>query len=371
MKVGVLALACALGGLGALGLPGCSDGGVVSAPPGASDAATTDVATGECVPGGVADLSTPPEDLASYCVIDLVDGRIVPKPGVLAYSLNTPLFSDHAIKERTVWVPEGGKATSTDGEAYDFPVGSIITKSFGFADDLRKATPRMRWIETRVMAKTATGWKMNAYTWNEAQTRATLDVAGGVHEVSFIDARGETVAPKYLVPNANQSKKCHQRGAGLVTLGPTPANLRRDERLARWVERGVLERVPEVAAMPAWDDPAAGTVETRARAWLDVNCAHCHREDGSANTTGLILRFGERDPSKLGVCKSPVAAGRATGGLAFDVVPGRPEESILVHRLESNEPAVAMPEIGRSLGHAGAIDLVRGWIKGLPGGCGR
>ncbi len=371
MKAGVLALACALGGLGALGLPGCSDGGVVSAPPGASDAATTDVATGGCVPGGVADLSTPPEDLASYCVIDLVDGRIVPKPGVLAYSLNTPLFSDHAIKERTVWVPEGGKATSTDGEAYDFPVGSIITKSFGFADDLRKATPRMRWIETRVMAKTATGWKMNAYTWNDAQTRATLDVAGGVHEVSFIDARGETVAPKYLVPSANQCKKCHQRGAGLVTLGPTPANLRRDERLARWVERGVLERVPEAAAMPAWDDPAAGTVETRARAWLDVNCAHCHREDGSANTTGLILRFGERDPSKLGVCKSPVAAGRATGGLAFDVVPGRPEESILVHRLESNEPAVAMPEIGRSLGHAGAIDLVRGWIKGLPGGCGR
>ncbi|MBK6460875.1 MAG: hypothetical protein IPF92_07695 [Myxococcales bacterium] len=173
------------------------------------------------------------------------------------------------------------------------------------------------------------------------------------------------------MPSANQCKKCHQRGAGLVTLGPTPANLRRDERLARWVERGVLERVPEVAAMPAWDDPAAGTVETRARAWLDVNCAHCHREDGSANTTGLILRFGERDPSKLGVCKSPVAAGRATGGLAFDVVPGRPEESILVHRLESNEPAVAMPEIGRSLGHAGAIDLVRGWIKGLPGGCGR
>ncbi|MBK6460876.1 MAG: hypothetical protein IPF92_07700 [Myxococcales bacterium] len=143
----------------------------MSAPPGASDAATTDVATGGCVPGGVADLSTPPEDLASYCVIDLVDGRIVPKPGVLAYSLNTPLFSDHAIKERTVWVPEGGKATSTDGEAYDFPVGSIITKSFGFADDLRKATPRMRWIETRVMAKTATGWKMNAYTWNDAQTR--------------------------------------------------------------------------------------------------------------------------------------------------------------------------------------------------------
>ena len=53
----------------------------------------------------------------------------------------------------------------------------------------------------------------------------------------------------------------------------------------------------------------------------------------------------------------------------FDVVPGRPEESILLHRIESNEPAVAMPEIGRSVGHVAAIDLVREWVRGLPGQC--
>jgi uncharacterized repeat protein (TIGR03806 family) len=302
-------------------------------------------------------------------MIDLVDGRIVSKPGVMRYALRTPLFSDFAIKERTVWVPPGGKATSLDGEAYDFPIGTILTKSFGFPDDLRKASPRIRWIETRVMAKTATGWQMNAYTWNDAQTRASLDLAGGIHDLSFIDEGGATISPKYLVPNANQCKKCHQRGASLVTLGPTPANLARNERLSQWVERGVLDRLPDAAPLPVWNDPASGSVEARARAWLDVNCAHCHREDGSANTTGLILRYGERNSSKLGLCKSPVAAGRATGGLMFDVVPGRPEESILLHRIESNEPAVAMPEIGRSVGHVAAIDLVREWVRGLPGQC--
>ena len=323
-----------------------------------------------CVPGAdTSYLSQPFEDLASYCQVDLVDGAIVPKSGVLPYDLNTPLFSDFAVKKRTVWLPPGTTATPIEGETLDFPVGTVITKSFGFPDDARKPSPRVTWIETRVMVRTTRGWQMHPYTWDAAQKRATLDPAGGVRTLSFIDEQGATVAPQYLVPGANQCKKCHQRGDALVTLGPKPSNLKHGDQLERWVERGFLARVPDAVKMPVWNDPATGNVEQRARAWLDVNCAHCHRADGSAKTTGLFLRTDERDPYKLGACKSPVAAGRATGGRTYDVVPGDPDASILLYRLQATEPAIAMPEIGRSVAHPASIDLIRQWITGLPGQC--
>ena len=46
------------------------------------------------------------------------------------------------------------------------------------------------------------------------------------------------------------------------------------------------------------------------RAYLDVNCGHCHRPEASASNSGLDLRWEQEDRSLLGVMKRPVAAGR-------------------------------------------------------------
>ena len=62
---------------------------------------------------------------------------------------------------------------------------------------------------------------------------------------------------------------------------------------------------------PAWNDPATGTLEARARAYLEVNCANCHNSTGAANTTGLYLSDRELDPMRIGFCKTPVATGKA------------------------------------------------------------
>ncbi|MFZ1680013.1 MAG: hypothetical protein WAT70_03245, partial [Rhizobiaceae bacterium] len=100
----------------------------------------------------------------------------------------------------------------------------------------------------------------------------------------------------------------------------------------------------------------------RARAWLDVNCAHCHRREGPASNSGLFLTYDETDRTALGINKRPVAAGRATGDLEFDIVPGDPEASLLLRRVESAEAGVMMPEIGRSLVDKEAVALLRSWI---------
>ena len=157
-----------------------------------------------------------------------------------------------------------------------------------------------------------------------------------------------------------------------MPIGLRPSSFDHGDQIARFAAQGLLTGAPEPAARPrapAWDDPSTGDVPERARAYLDANCGYCHHATGAARTSGLSLRREERDPLALGICKRPVAAGRGAGDLAFDIVPGKPDESIAVHRMRSTEPQVMMPEIGRSLAHDEAVALVSEWIARLPGDC--
>ena len=112
-----------------------------------------------------------------------------------------------------------------------------------------------------------------------------------------------------------------------------------------------------------YNNPKDGTINQRARAWLDINCAHCHNVNGPANNTGLFLDFYETNLKSLGVYKTPVAAGRGSGHLKYDIVPGKPDESILVYRFESTDPGIMMPELGRSMVHQEGLDLIKEWIQ--------
>ena len=112
--------------------------------------------------------------------------------------------------------------------------------------------------------------------------------------------------------------------------------------------------------------PETGTVEQRARAWLDVNCAHCHNPLGSARTSGLDLSIGQIDPVKFGIYKSPVAAGKGSGGRRYDIIPGKPDESIMMYRLESEDVGARMPNLARNKTFHAANDLIREWILQMP-----
>mgnify|MGYP000008457910 FL=1 len=98
-------------------------------------------------------------------------------------------------------------------------------------------------------------------------------------------------------------------------------------------------------------------------AYLDINCSHCHRAEGPASTSGLFLTYGQKDPLKLGVYKTPVAAGKGSGSHTYDIVPGDGDASILLHRMNSTEVGVAMPELGRTSIHAEGVALIREWIN--------
>ena len=128
-------------------------------------------------------------------------------------------------------------------------------------------------------------------------------------------------------------------------------------------------RAPAVPAdapkLPVWDDPATGTLDARARAWLEINCAHCHNPEGPARNSGLDLTAAQRNPTAFGIFKPPVAAGRGSGGREFDIVPGQPDRSILVYRIASTDAGIMMPELGKRLVHEEGLALVRQWIAAM------
>jgi uncharacterized repeat protein (TIGR03806 family) len=276
-----------------------------------------------------------------------------PVTGVLPYRLNTALWSDGADKLRFVYVPKGAKAVAKGEGLIELPIGSALIKTFAFTENGQR-----RLIETRLLLHRAEGWVALPYLWNAEQTDARLALAGA--RVSATTPTGQKIS--YRVPNKNQCKECHGVADAVIPIGPKVRNLSRTW-LASFVKAGHLDRTPEGAdVLPLWENRTSAPVAKAARAYLDVNCAHCHRPQASASNSGLDLRWEQADPAALGVMKRPVAAGRGAGQFLFGIVPGKPEESILMHRMASTEPGVAMPELGKDTVDTEGVALVRRWI---------
>lgn len=301
--------------------------------------------------------------------------RQIPNDGVLPYDINTPLYSDYASKHRFVWMPEGVSAIYNEDAAFEFPAGAVLIKTFGFLHDIRDPSKGERIVETRLLVRKPEGWVGFAYIWNEDVTEAKLAVAGGRADVSWTHFDGETRHLKgYIIPNMNECKQCHENGGALQPIGPKARHLNKDysygggamNQLLKWQTAGYLSGAPapeDAPRLPVADDPATGGLNARARAYLDINCAHCHNPNGPGQMSGLDLSWSQQDAGKYGVFKAPVAAGRGSGGYRFGIEPGRPENSILIHRVESTEPGVMMPPLPKRMNHDEGIALLREWIQ--------
>ena len=323
-----------------------------------------------------------------------LNARVVP------FDLNTPLFSDYAHKLRTIWMPEGSSARYQPKESLDFPVGTILSKTFFYpvaagengvarSDDSSRDHAgegldlrNVRMIETRLLVHRKQGWVALAYVWNAAQTEATLERTGASVPLQLVAADGSREPFTYQVPDQNQCAGCHasnNTSREIKPLGPKARHLDKDypyaggreNQLAHLARLGYLQGVPAtgIPRNADWRDAANASLDARARAYLDINCGHCHNREGPADTSGLWLDAFDQDPRHLGLCKPPVAAGQGTGGHRFGIVPGQPDASILAYRMDSDDPGVMMPELGRSVTHREGVALIREWIAAMDGDC--
>jgi len=316
----------------------------------------------------------PAPTLAAYHLFTDADAR-TPSAGVTPYALNTPLFSDYAEKSRFLYLPPGTKARYRPTGPLDLPVGATLIKTFAYPADFRRPAEKVRMLETRLLIHRRSGWVALAYVWNAEQTEARLKRAGTRIDVSFLDAKGQARQVDYHVPNANQCKECHSLSGRIAPIGPKARNLNGDfayaegpeNQLAHWTRTGKLVGAPTPDKAPRtarWDDPSE-PIEARGRAYLDGNCGHCHNPRGMASNSGLFLDLEEARGAKIGIGKRPVAAGKGSGDLEVDLVPGHPDASIIAYRMASTDPGVMMPELGRSIVHEEGLALVRDYIASM------
>ena len=304
----------------------------------------------------------PAKTLSAYGLTQNGMNGFAPSKSVHAYDLINPLFTDYAAKQRYVFIPKGKRAKQNGSGSLTFPVGSVLIKNFGYAPDMRNPDTGAYIVETRLLIHKKSGWAAYPYVWNEEQSEAKYAPVGRKIKVKTISPNGDSLDFTYAVPNVNQCKTCHQSGHDIIPIGTKPRNLNHKGQLQNWMDLGLLETLnQEISSLPFAFDPTA-KLGTRARAYLDINCAHCHKADGSASNSGLWLDWQEKKPVRLGINKHPTAAGRGAGGFLYVVKPGEPQSSILPFRMNSNAPGIAMPELGRSLAHEQGVTLIKDWI---------
>lgn len=314
-------------------------------------------------------LSIGKETLSSYQFFTGDLKNLEPAENVVPYQLNSPLFTDYAYKKRFIKFPAGTSATYHPSDIFQFPEGTVLIKNFYYPADFRKPEENIRILETRLLILEQGSWKTLPYIWNEEQTEAYLDVAGRTIDIRWIHTDGTTKQVAYSVPNMNQCKSCHMRSDKIMPIGPTARQLNAEtggrNQLTHLASLGLLQGLPSMEQVPklaSYEDTDA-LVNDRARAWLEVNCAHCHRNDGPAKTSGLHLLADVTNTFELGVGKPPVAAGRGSGGRKFDIVPGNADASILYYRINSTDPGVMMPELGKKLIHEEGVSIIKQWIS--------
>lgn len=302
---------------------------------------------------------------------------LTPNPEVISYKPASSLFTDYALKSRFVFIPEGQKA-QIDGSELNLPKGSVLIKNFYYPTDFRKPEGDRRIIETRLLIHEEKGWFAYPYVWNEEQTDAILKIVGAETEVKFIDHDGKEQLINYIVPNKNQCKSCHNKSENMAPIGVKIQHLNNEldygavkkNQLEYLSELGKLEGFKGMSAHPAminYEDQTQA-LDDRAMAYLDINCSHCHSAAGPASTSGLFLTYDQKDALKLGINKTPVAAGKGSGSFKFDIVPGQADQSIITHRMNSTEVGVAMPELGRTTIHREGVELIRQWINSMEPG---
>lgn len=320
--------------------------------------------------------------LSEYELFDKNEsGNLVPKDFGTSYTLNTALFSDYTHKDRVIFLPKDSQIQFESDKVFSMPVGTIISKTFSMPADLSTPAENLHKLETRLLIHQPKGWFAVSYVWNEDGSDAEIAYAGKNVPIQIKDQDGKNLEFTYAVPSRNQCSSCHQsyegRSQSIVPIGPKAKHLNKEisledgnkvHQLSHWKEKGILAGLPFFGApklVDAFD--STYSVDERARAYLDINCSHCHQGEGAAGINSkLILTAEESKLSELGLCKTPGSAGKGGGGLRYDIVPGHADESILYYRMATQDSGAMMPQIGRALIHREGVELIREWINSMP-----
>lgn len=299
----------------------------------------------------IANTATLPPKLSDYRIFP--DGSIErPAAGFHRYGLATQLFTDYAEKQRLLHLPEGARFSFDSSGNAVFPDSSILVKTFFYYPDKRNPVAGKQLIETRLLVKVKGQWNVGTYQWNAAQTDAFLLEGGADETVSWVNERGFRKTLRYHIPSTEECSSCHRSDRSITPIGPKARNLNvsltdhphHENQLLHFQQAGLLTLQPNnlPAPLPDWKDSSIA-LDQRARAYLDVNCAHCHSSVGFAESTRLFLGY-----------EVPFSATRI----------GARKDHIL-HRIQATNPNIRMPQLGTTVPDSVGVALIKAYIQSL------
>jgi len=296
-----------------------------------------------------------PEFLPTLSQLQIFEGNLGDlnfQPTVFEYTVRTPLFTDYAHRIRSLSVPQGSYIAYGGEGLLALPNNSILTETIFYWKDERDPSQGRKILETRVLIKLGGSWELGKYVWNEQQTEANLDEGAYVVPVNWIDASGEGKTVDYKIPPKAICTQCHISYGSIQPLGIKATQLNLSylgyNQMDRLGELGLLLGAPpseQIGIMPDWADESL-TTEERSRAYLDANCAHCHRAGGSYNTA-----YGDHFYLNY---EAPL------GSSNID------EYAVAIQdRMNSFIPSYFMPYLGTTVIHDEGVELINEWIATL------
>jgi glucose/arabinose dehydrogenase len=323
--------------------------------------------------------------------------RLVPRPHLVSYDVNVPLWSDGAEKLRWIALPPGQEVECTSDGKFRFPGGTVFVKHFALATDERQPQC-VRPLETRLLVVEPGGAVHGAsYRWSADGKRTRRLTFGESETIDVVQADGSVRQQVWQYPGRFDCLMCHNDVSGYV-LGFTPKQLagegsgfrvqgsgerggvsppvaqepgdREQEtvnELARLIACGVIRDSGHGAALanvsplvPLNDERA--TLAVRVRSYLDVNCSVCHNP--GRYFSAFDARF-ERHPNEQGIIEGPSYFHGEFGGAMRIVKPGSVQLSVAHMRISSRDPHLRMPPLGSTVVDAQAQRVLAEWIKSL------
>jgi mono/diheme cytochrome c family protein len=276
-----------------------------------------------------------------------------PSQDLISYQINVPFWSDGAEKRRWMLLPSGGKIEFAAHGEWKFPSGSVFVKHF----DVRGKP-----VETRILRFDGTNVTGASYQWQPNGSDARLLRTNRLERVPF--QTGEPAQGWYF-PSPEDCRTCHNANAGFI-LGVNTRQLNHCDQLVQLSARGLFDRVITLADLNSFPalphERLHSSREAAARAWLDVNCAFCHRP------RGVVAGFDAR-------YETPLADQNLIGGTvlfnegidgARVIAPGDPWRSILLLRVQTLE-GLKMPPLAHERLDEEGVATLRSWIESLPG----
>lgn len=305
----------------------------------------------------------------------------VPAAGVLPYSINAEPWTDHARAERlfaAVGSPSLGTYNRFDPwygvirGAWIYPNDTVFAKTMSL--EMERGNPlSCKRLETQVLHRNGQEWRAYNYIWNDEQSDAVLAGPNAVDRTFTIkDAAEPTGQRKQTWHFASRTECliCHTTRVGWIA-GFNMAQLNRDhvygdksaDQLASLAHIGLFEKpLPKKRPRMAQPFNEKETLHDRARAYLHVNCAHCHRP-GGGGTAAFELMY---DPplKELGLVGTNPAQGTFGIQGAQNVAPGDPFRSVLYYRMAKLGRG-HMPYAGSTVIDEQGVGLIHDWIKSL------